>query len=95
MMKDQEGQQQNYSQIFNTIQTTSQELKPSKATDGTQKKKYWSIPYSELEKLLSLFDGEKLNIDPVVWLDELEKELTARRYSPRTIKAYLHYNEDQ
>lgn len=52
------------------------------------------MPYTELEKLLSLFDGEKLDVDPVVWLVELEKELTGRRYSPKTIKAYLHYNED-
>jgi site-specific recombinase XerD len=56
--------------------------------------KYWSIPSSEFERLLSVFNGEKLDIDPSVWLDGLEKELTARRYSPRTTKAYLRYNED-
>ena len=56
--------------------------------------KYWSVPYSELERLISVFDGEKVDIDPSVWLSKLEKELSARRYSPRTIKAYLHYNED-
>ncbi len=56
--------------------------------------KYWSIPYSELERLLSVFNGEKLDVDPSVWLGELEKELATRKYSPRTIKAYIHYNEE-
>lgn len=56
--------------------------------------RWWSVPYSDLDRLISVFDGEKLDIDPVVWLSELEKELTTRRYSPRTIKAYLHYNEE-
>ena len=68
-----------------------------KSIEGYQwhpEKKYWSLPYSELKGLLALFDEEKLNIDPSVWLDELKKELVARKYSSRTIKAYLHYNED-
>jgi len=56
-------------------------------------KKYWSIPSSELEILISVFNGEKLDIDPSVWLIKLEKELTARRYSPRTIKLYLYHNK--
>ena len=56
--------------------------------------KYWSIPCSELERLLSVFDGEKLDVDPSVWLDGLEKELAARKYSPNTIEAYIHYNEE-
>lgn len=56
--------------------------------------KYWSVPYSEFERLISVFGCEKLDIDPVVWLSKLEKELAARRYSSKTKKAYLHYNED-
>jgi len=56
-------------------------------------KKYWSIPSSELEMLISVFNGEKLDIDPSVWLIKLEKELTARGYSPRTIKLYLYHNK--
>jgi len=58
------------------------------------KEKYWSIPYSELRNLLSAFDGEKVEIDTSVWLYELKKELTARKYSRRTVKLYLHYNEE-
>ncbi|MHC1564756.1 MAG: tyrosine-type recombinase/integrase [Candidatus Syntropharchaeales archaeon] len=57
-------------------------------------RKYWGVPYSELEKLVSVFNGEKIDIDPSVWLNKLEKELTARKYNPNTIEAYLHYNKD-
>ncbi len=28
----------------------------------------WSVPYSEFERLISQFDGEKLDINPSVWL---------------------------
>lgn len=56
--------------------------------------KYWSVPCSELERLLSVFDGEKVELDPSVWFDKLEKELVARKYSRKTVKLYLHYNED-
>ncbi|MHC1582657.1 MAG: hypothetical protein ACXQT5_06735 [Candidatus Syntropharchaeia archaeon] len=31
----------------------------------------WSIPYSELEKLVSVFNGEKIDIDPSVWFNKL------------------------
>ena len=43
----------------------------------------YGIDGPELERLLSIFDGEKL-----------EKELVARKYSPKTIKTYLHYNDN-
>jgi len=57
-------------------------------------RKYWSIPYSELKNLLSAFDGEKVEVDTSIWLYKLEKELMARKYSRRTVKLYLHYNEE-
>jgi len=56
--------------------------------------KCWSVPYYEFENFLSVFDGEKLDIDPSVWLDEVEMELTARKYSPKTIKLYLYHNRE-
>ncbi len=56
--------------------------------------KCWSVPHSEFEKVLSVFAGEELVIAPSVWLEELRRELVARKYSRKTIKAYLHYNED-
>jgi hypothetical protein len=43
--------------------------------------KCWSLSYSELKGLLALFDEGQLNIDPSVWLDELGREKTARKYS--------------
>jgi hypothetical protein len=42
------------------------------------------VPYSELEKLLYVFDGESIVIDPIIYLDELKKELVVRKYSQRT-----------
>ena len=56
--------------------------------------KYWSVPYSELVNLLSVFDGEMIETDASVWLYELEKELKARKYSRKTVKLHLHYNEE-
>jgi len=69
-------------------------------------KKYWSLPYSEgvLERILSTFEGDgvHVNIDPVLQsqgkeaglFEDLKKELVSRKYSQKTIKAYLHYNEN-
>jgi hypothetical protein len=54
--------------------------------------KCWSLPYSELKELLALFNGDELDIDPSIWLDALGREMTARKYSPRTIKGYLYHN---
>ena len=51
--------------------------------------KCWSLPYSELKGLLALFKGDKLDIDPSIWLDEVRMGLVSRRYSQRTIKQYL------
>jgi len=56
--------------------------------------KYWSIPYCEFEKFLSVFDGENLVIDPSIYLDELKKEPMLRKYSQRTIKLYLYHNRE-
>jgi hypothetical protein len=46
--------------------------------------KSWSIPYSKLERLLSLFDARNIVVDHSVWLDELKKELVTRKYSSKT-----------
>ena len=52
------------------------------------------MSYSELEKLLSAFDGESILIDPSIYLDGLKKELMLRKYSQRTIKGYLYHNQE-
>ncbi|GFO96106.1 phage integrase family protein, partial [groundwater metagenome] len=69
--------------------------------------KCWSLPSGNdiLDRLASLFEGERLNIDPSLQtiadranpmrdFDDIQRELISRKYSPKTIKAYIHYNED-
>jgi excisionase family DNA binding protein len=57
--------------------------------------KYWEVPYEKnlISKLRVLF-GENLVIDPYFYLIPLQKELSIRKYSRRTIKSYLRYNRD-
>jgi integrase/recombinase XerD len=57
--------------------------------------KYWEVPYSDglIAKLQKLF-GENLVIEPYFYLISLQKELSIRKYSRRTIKSYLRYNRD-
>jgi len=43
--------------------------------------KYRSILHSELQRLLSMFDGEKVDTDPFLDLEDLRKELACRGYS--------------
>jgi len=59
------------------------------------KGKYWEVPYDEnlISKLQALF-GENLVIDPYFYLMPLQKELSIRKYSRRTIKSYIRYNRD-
>ncbi|MHC1630862.1 MAG: site-specific tyrosine recombinase/integron integrase [Methanotrichaceae archaeon] len=59
------------------------------------KGKYWEVPYEEglIAKLQSLF-GENLVIDPYFYLIPLQKELSIRKYSRRTIKSYIRINRD-
>ncbi len=57
-------------------------------------KKYWSVPLSELENLVSAFSGEETEIDTLLYLQTIERELKTRKYSQKTIKAYMHYNKE-
>jgi len=70
-----------------------------KTIDGWRwhpEEKYWSFPNENgtLDKIISMFDGEKVIIEPSLYFDKLRKELTSRKYSPKTIKTYAHYNEN-
>jgi hypothetical protein len=58
--------------------------------------KYWSLPQDEgiLEKVVSIFDGEGVDIEPNVYFEALRKVLASRKYSRRTMKLYMHYNGD-
>jgi len=63
--------------------------------------KYWSFPYTRntLETILTVFDGERIVVDPALrrelgqQFEDLRKELAVRRYSAKTIKSYIHYNK--
>lgn len=64
--------------------------------------KYWIVPNTPdiLNRLLKIFENENIHIDPELWCDQkkydfpdLMKQLTARKYSPKTQKAYLHHNK--
>ena len=54
------------------------------------------MPYFDgvIEKILSIFIEEKVVFDPSLYLERLRNELASRKYSPKTIKSYIHYNED-
>jgi len=69
--------------------------------------KRWSLPSDSgiLDRLASLFEGERLEIDPSLQtlgekakpvrdFGDLRRDLISRKYSPKTINAYIHYNED-
>jgi len=63
------------------------------------KEKYWSFLFNGdiLEKLASMFEGEKLDISPSLQIrdfEDLRRELISRKYSQKTIRAYLYYNKD-
>ena len=59
------------------------------------KGKYWEVPYSEelIGKLQGLF-GKNLIVDPYFYLITLQKELSIRKYSRRTVKSYIRVNRD-
>ncbi|MEE9151225.1 MAG: tyrosine-type recombinase/integrase, partial [Thermoplasmata archaeon] len=63
--------------------------------------KCWSFPSNNdtLRRILSVFNGERIDVDPTLRVGEghfedLRKELVARKYSRKTVKSYIHYNEE-
>ena len=71
-----------------------------KSIDGYRwhiQKKYWYFPDNNgvVEKILSAFPGEDISIDPELKeFYALERELVSRKYSSKTVKAYLCYNRE-
>lgn len=58
-----------------------------------------------LDRLASLFEDERLEIDPFLQIlrekakpmrdfEDLRRDLVSRKYSPKTIKTYIYYNEE-
>lgn len=65
------------------------------------KRKCWIFPRSEVivKRLLEIFKDENVWIDPVLRgertpFTDLRMEMVSQKYSPKTVKAYLHYNKD-
>jgi integrase/recombinase XerD len=56
--------------------------------------KIWTVPYSEFKHLLSVFKGEEKEVEGALYLKQLENELKTRKYSQKTIGAYMHYNKE-
>lgn len=91
--------------------------------------KYWSFPHTDevIEKILKVFEGEEIRIDPALKsfilnkqpappvvarettvsrsspqaeargaknLEDLRREMVSRKYSYKTVKAYLYFNRD-
>jgi hypothetical protein len=58
--------------------------------------KYWGFPNSNelLENILEIFEDEKIYIDPTIQFENLCIELLSRKYSYKTVKAYIYFNRD-
>ena len=81
-----------------------QRLKGLKEHKWNQERKCWFFPKSGniIEQLIDIFKTENLWIDPSlrqakenkVLFKNLRREMVSRKYSPKTIKAYINYNND-
>ena len=58
--------------------------------------KYWGFPNSNelLEKILEIFEDEKIYTDPTIQFENLCIELLSRKYSYKTVKSYIYFNRD-
>jgi hypothetical protein len=58
--------------------------------------KYWGSPNSNelLEKILEIFEDEKIYTDPTIQFENLCIELLSRKYSYKTVKSYIYFNRD-
>jgi len=76
-------------------------IKTIKGYKWHPEERYWSFQPNDgiVEKLVSAFDGESIDIDPSLQssrgeLEDLRRELVSRKYSTKTIKAYVYYNKN-
>jgi len=76
-------------------------LKSIKGHRWNPKEKCWIFPKSDdvIKQLFNIFKGKNLWADPSLRqekedniFEDLRKEMVSRKYSPKTIKAYLRYN---
>jgi len=88
-----------------------EKIKTIKGHRWHPEEKYWSFPNSNgtLEKILGVFESEKVYIDPALQVntipfvgegkgegvfEDLRRELVSRKYSYKTVKVYFYYNKD-
>ncbi|MBA7697731.1 Tyrosine recombinase XerC [subsurface metagenome] len=84
--------------------TYIKKIKDIKGHRWNPKEKCWVFPesYDVLKNLLNIFRGESVWVNPSLrqgkeympLFEDLRKEMVSRKYSPKTIKAYIHYNKD-
>lgn len=90
---------------YNSVYITK--IKTMRGYRWHPEEKYWSLPLDNgiLDRLASLFEDEGLEIDPFLQIlrekakpmrdfEDLRRDLVSRKYRPKTIKAYIYYNED-
>jgi len=86
-----------------------EKLKEIKGHSWNPARKCWTFPYSDkvVKRLFDIFKGENVWIDPSLRedveqtfkfakeprLEDLRREMTSRKYSPKTIKSYIHYKQ--
>lgn len=99
MVKITRGSSDNLIIAFPCHPTYIKQIKSLKGSFWHPNGKYWSIPYSDfvIDKIISIFKSENIDLDPSLKasnFEDLKRELTFRKYSPKTIKAYLYYNKN-
>ncbi len=81
-----------------------EKIKSIKGRRWHPERKYRSFPHSDsvLEKLLLIFADQEVYVDPALrqesektsCLEDLRRELNIRKYSLKTTKSYIRFNED-
>jgi len=78
-------------------------LKGIKGHRWNPREKCWIFPKSDIviKRLFDIFKGEDIWVEPSLKqersdniFEDLRREMVSRKYSPKTIKAYLYYNKD-
>jgi len=98
------GQSGEVTVIFPYNPVHIEKLKEIEAHKWNPAQKCWIFPRSSdtIKSLLEIFSNEDVWVDPSlrqgkedkVFLKDLRREMVSRKYSPKTIKAYTHYNKD-
>jgi hypothetical protein len=71
-------------------------IKTIKGRNWHPEEKYWSFPSSDGTpgKILEVLEGEKIHKGSSIQFEDLRRKLISRKYSYKTVKAYLYFNRD-